>query len=132
MRIVPILASAVLLGAASSPPSPAQNFVSTEAACTVAEVAANANLVHVYCNFGGGIANLGTDDMFVVRYFAVALNDPLAPHLVTIGSTSQLTGRQIAVLFNPDASANPPGCLAADCRRALALKGFGGGVYQPG
>ncbi len=125
MRILPVLVAMAALGVTANP-TQAQQFVATETACTVAEVAANANLVHVYCSSGGGVANLGTDDFFVVRYFAVALNDPLAPHLIAIGTSAQQTGRQIAVSFDPNPSANPPGCLASDCRRALAVKGFGG------
>jgi hypothetical protein len=121
MRNLPIIAAVIAAGLI---PLPAAAQSTEEVSCTVGEVAVFADRVHVFCSGGAGQTSLilpGT-----IRYFSVEISDPLALPLITIASAATVHGRPIAVTANTVASANPAGCLPGDCRRLVAVKGFGG------
>ena len=106
-------------------PAAAQLPESEEVACTVGEVAVYSDRVHVFCSAGGYVLHTGTSSL-PVPYFAVETDSPLAAQLVTIASAATISRRDIAVTFSTDWGLNPAGCMVIDCRRLLAVKGFGG------
>lgn len=122
MRILLVPAALAAFCALSSSAT-AQEFGSTDVSCTVGEVAVYADRVHVFCKEGGAGWFANENNHGGIKYFAVAISDPIAPHVIAIASAALVTQRPIGVVFDPNGGANPPGCLAADCRKALAVRG---------
>lgn len=118
MRLVLGFAAVVSLMA----PFPASARIqSNDVACTVGEVAVYYNRVHVFCS-GAAVTDI-SDGAGGIRFFAVGITDPMAPHVVAIASAAMASGRPISIAYKPGASSNPEGCGAHDCRGIANLRG---------
>jgi hypothetical protein len=81
------------------------------ATCTVADIGSFPDRVHVRCQ----PAVAGT-----IGFFATETNGAMAATVTGPAMAGAAAGHhQIAVFFDPDAAANPSGCLAGNCRRLL-------------
>ncbi len=118
MRIGITLATAAIVAAATLATNPAKARIQTDFSCTVGEVAVYYNRVHVFCSSGGV-----TDEGSTIRFFAVGITDPMAPHVVAIASAAAASGRPVSIAYVPGAASNPEGCGAHDCRRIANLRG---------
>lgn len=88
--------------------------------CVIAELAQLDNRIHVKCqpNVGG----IGP----TIVYFAAPTTSPAdtrqANRLMSLLMTAWAFGRQPEVTWDDSTAANPPGCLAIDCRRLTGVK----------
>lgn len=97
---------------------------SNDITCTVGEVAVYYNRVHVFCS-GAAVTDI-IDGTGGIRFFAVGITDPMAPHVVAIANAAMVSGRPISIAYKPGAASNPEGCGAHDCRGIANVRGYGG------
>jgi len=99
--------------------------------CVVVDIAAFVNRVHVHCVVPSGVhSGLYTrgyepppqPDVGIV-YFAVGTaSDPgLADRVLRLATSAAQLNKPVHIFYRTDPAENPPGCLAADCRK---LTGF--------
>jgi hypothetical protein len=100
--------------------------------CTIRDVAAFTNRVHIHCLSDGGrpSGSLYSRDYQPppqpdanVSYFAVgAAADPaLADRVIALAASASQQNKQVTVFYRTDPAENPPGCLPSDCRRLTGL-----------
>jgi hypothetical protein len=124
MRLVLGFAVAALAGALITPHPASARIQSNDVSCTVGEVAVYYNRVHIFCS-GPAVTDI-SDGAGGIRFFALAISDPMAAHAVTIASAALVSGRPISLTYAPGASNNPEGCAAHDCRKIANVRGYGG------
>jgi hypothetical protein len=150
MRTVFIALSLAVVAAAGGPafaqasrptapaPAPLLAQASTgqsEIGCQVLEVSAFANRVHLVCGDlpspdsnqeSVAIAHPVSIYQGTTRYLAVETGSVLAPILIAMGHAAMAANQPLYVIHAVGAGSNPPGCLPADCRRALGFR-----FYRP-
>jgi len=101
-------------------------------ACTLMDVAAFTNRVHVHCAPAGAASGGGLytrdyspppqPDAGIV-YFAVgAAADPaLADRVIALATSASQQNKQVQIFYRTSPAENPPGCLASDCRRLSGI-----------
>lgn len=87
--------------------------------CQVAEIAAFADRAHVRCLNGVDHGTRTQPPAFVA--VDIVAQPGLASALMTAGARARDSGNTLYVLIDYAAAANPPGCLAEDCRRAAGV-----------
>jgi hypothetical protein len=76
--------------------------------CTIEDVAIYENRVVIQCDVKGGKTS-------PAKYYAIGVASPIAPMVLQLGLSS--LKRKVKVFFVDDASLNPDGCEASNCRQ---------------
>jgi hypothetical protein len=101
-------------------------------ACTIQDVAAFTNRVHVHCAYddgrsGGGLYTRDYQPPPVpdrnVVYFAVgATSDPaLADRVIALATSASQQNKPLTIFYRTNPAENPPGCQPNDCRRLTGI-----------
>ena len=95
------------------------------ASCSVVDVAAFSNRVHLHCTAPVTACSLTPggcpSEAKPPSYVAVEVTSAMAPSVVQIGLAALTGKRLVTIFFDDNAGANPAGCNTNDCRRLLGV-----------
>lgn len=129
MRLTFVAAAA--LAALSSAPATAHAQAASATAtvtCQVTDVSVFGDRVHVRCVEGNLVgAYLATTAGQSATYspfafFAVPTSSPLAGVVATLATSARASSKPLQITYQVQASSNPAGCAASDCRRILTAR----------
>ena len=113
LRVTTLIVAALCMSAVA--PMSAAQAGKQSRECTIEDVAIYEERVVLQCTAKGGKKT-------PVKYYAIAVVSPIAPMILELGLAS--LKRKVKVYFIDDATLNPPGCLAEDCRKIDGIIAF--------
>jgi hypothetical protein len=88
--------------------------------CNVWQVAIFSNRAHILCKTSKLV---GTDTVWFFAVENTSANKTLINRMMAIGLTQMSLDHNVVVYFDTLSANNPPGCLAADCRKLIGIVG---------